>query len=51
MELVEFVGQRWHEAVVVINHATEVLKAGLGGGNGEVITAWTVELRGVMTEG
>ena len=37
MEGVEFVGQSRHEAVVVIDHANEALKAGHGGGNGEVI--------------
>ena len=37
MEGVEFVGQPRHEAMVVIDRAKEALKAGLGGGNGEVI--------------
>ena len=47
----EVVGQSRHEAVVVIDHAKEALKAGLGGGNGEVITACPLDLRGMMAEG
>ena len=37
MDVVEFVSQSRHEAVVVIDHAKEALKAGLPIGNEEVI--------------
>ena len=48
---VEIVGQFQHEAMVVIVHAKEALKAGLVGGNEEVIAAWTQDLRDMMAEG
>ena len=50
MEGVEFDSQSGNEAVVVIDHAKEALKAGLGGGNGDVITAWTLDLRSMMSD-
>ena len=46
MEGVEFVDQPRHEAVAVIDHAKEALKAGLGGGHGEVIYCLDPVLKG-----
>ena len=46
MEGMEFVSQPWHEAVVVVDHAEEALKAGLGGRYREVIHCLNLGLKG-----
>ena len=46
MEEVEFVSQIRHEAMVVVDHAEEALKADLGGGHGEVVHCLDPGLKG-----